>query len=280
MQLTSQSLSFQTHTPILHEHTHTQVTITEGVGTLFLLLIPSFLFLFSFFPGNLCHELWELLSLSLSLSCLSLFSLSLSLSLLLKLTKNKTLLIHMLQIIEFDTVAREWRMKWSQDDDKASLAAAQKALEKQLATVKAVKGVKSVQRVVCGGCMDFKVIVSLDGDSFGEWEAAGFAPEADFSRKLKPSKVFNKSRRKPSRSCPCKVKEISLRNSRKEQLFKFSLHCVKEVEFFVMNVIAYKWMSLLIYQSNSCFPDRPLFFSPLFSNIPFFNVQLSSTSSL
>jgi len=89
---------------------------------------------------------------------------------------------------EFDTVAREWRMKWSPDDDKASLAAAQKVLEKQLATVKAVKGVKSVQRVVCGGCMDFKVIVSLDGDSFGEWEAAGFAPEADFLKEVEAIK--------------------------------------------------------------------------------------------
>lgn len=90
--------------------------------------------------------------------------------------------------VEFDTVAREWRMKWSPDDDKASLAAAQKVLEKQLATVKAVKGVKSVQRVVCGGCMDFKVIVALDGDSFGEWEAAGFAPEADFLKEVESIK--------------------------------------------------------------------------------------------
>ena len=44
-----------------------------------------------------------------------------------------------------DTIAREWRFKWSADDDKASLAAAQKLLTEHLATVKAVKGVKSVQ---------------------------------------------------------------------------------------------------------------------------------------
>ena len=42
-------------------------------------------------------------------------------------------------------MAREWRFKWSADDDKASLAAAQKLLTEHLATVKAVKGVKSVQ---------------------------------------------------------------------------------------------------------------------------------------
>ena len=50
--------------------------------------------------------------------------------------------------------------------------------------VKAVKGVKSVQRVVCGGCMDFKVITALDADSFAEWEKAKFAPEEAFLAKL------------------------------------------------------------------------------------------------
>ena len=41
--------------------------------------------------------------------------------------------------------------------DKASLDAAQDLLKTTLAEVKAVPGVKSVQRVVCGGCLDFKV---------------------------------------------------------------------------------------------------------------------------
>ena len=49
------------------------------------------------------------------------------------------------------------RCKWSPDGDKASLVAAQKALETVLADVKMVDGVKSVERVVCGGCLDFKV---------------------------------------------------------------------------------------------------------------------------
>ncbi len=62
----------------------------------------------------------------------------------------------------------------------ASLAAAQKLLEEHLATVKAVDGVKSVQRVVCGGCLDFKVVTAVDADKYGAWEAAGHAPEAAF----------------------------------------------------------------------------------------------------
>jgi len=77
-------------------------------------------------------------------------------------------------------VAREWRFKWSPENEKASLAAAQVVLDSFKAKVKAVPGVKSVQRVVCGGCQDFKVIVALDAAKFGAWGEAKFAPEAEF----------------------------------------------------------------------------------------------------
>eukprot|EP00526_Cylindrotheca_closterium_P022228 CAMPEP_0113621942 /NCGR_PEP_ID=MMETSP0017_2-20120614/11230_1 /TAXON_ID=2856 /ORGANISM="Cylindrotheca closterium" /LENGTH=112 /DNA_ID=CAMNT_0000531733 /DNA_START=124 /DNA_END=462 /DNA_ORIENTATION=+ /assembly_acc=CAM_ASM_000147 len=87
--------------------------------------------------------------------------------------------------VEFDTVAREWRCKWSPDNDKKSLQEAQKLLNDVLKDIKAVDGVKDVQRVVCGGCMDFKVITSLAGDKFGDWETAKFAPEEQFLEKLK-----------------------------------------------------------------------------------------------
>jgi len=199
-QLTSQKLSCYTHTRTLTRDIFTfitQVTITEGVGTLLFDVVEkfrSFLFLFFFpvFPGVSVMRYFSFRSLSLSLSLLLLLrilrlSIISSIETLLNSPKCK-LFIHSFIHTEFDTVAREWRMKWSPDDDKASLAAAQKVLEKQLATVKAVKGVKSVQRVVCGGCMDFKVIVALDGDSFGEWEAAGFAPEADFLKEVESIK--------------------------------------------------------------------------------------------
>ena len=53
--------------------------------------------------------------------------------------------------MKFDTIAREWRFKWSPDSDKKSLVEAQNALESVLKEVKSVKGVKSVQRIVCGG---------------------------------------------------------------------------------------------------------------------------------
>ena len=82
--------------------------------------------------------------------------------------------------VTFTHIAREWRCKWSEDADKASLSAAQKVLDAKLAAVKSVKGVTSVQRVVCGGCQDFKVIVCLNADDFGAWKGAEFAPEKEF----------------------------------------------------------------------------------------------------
>ncbi|GAB5370176.1 hypothetical protein AAMO2058_001469900 [Amorphochlora amoebiformis] len=87
--------------------------------------------------------------------------------------------------VSFDTVAREWRMKWTAESDKASLVAAQEALDEVLSEVKAVPGVKSVQRVVCGGCLDFKVVTALEAEKFGDWEGSDFAPETKFLEKVK-----------------------------------------------------------------------------------------------
>lgn len=87
--------------------------------------------------------------------------------------------------VKFDNIAREWRCKWSADNDKASLNAAQQALEDVLADLSSVEGVNSVQRVVCGGCLDFKVVTKLTAAGFGEWEKAKFAPEEEFLAKLK-----------------------------------------------------------------------------------------------
>jgi hypothetical protein len=57
-------------------------------------------------------------------------------------------------------------------------------LDNTIATLKKLDGVKSVQRVVCGGCLDFKIITSLAAEKFGSWEANGFAPEKDFLKKV------------------------------------------------------------------------------------------------
>jgi hypothetical protein len=39
--------------------------------------------------------------------------------------------------VQFDTIAREWRCKWSADGDKASLSSAQDAISEVLAEVMA-----------------------------------------------------------------------------------------------------------------------------------------------
>lgn len=99
--------------------------------------------------------------------------------------KSQLNMVEITKGVEFDTIAREWRFKWTPDDDKASLASAQQTLDMFSSEIKAIPGVKSVQRVVCGGCMDFKIITALDAESFGSWEQRQFAPEEQFLAAVK-----------------------------------------------------------------------------------------------
>merc|ERR1711963_557175 len=91
----------------------------------------------------------------------------------------------MVPFVKFDNIAREWRCKFSPDSDNKALMEAQAKLEDVLADVSSVEGVSSVQRIVCGGCYDFKVVTKLPKASFESWEKAGFAPEAKFLASLK-----------------------------------------------------------------------------------------------
>ena len=81
--------------------------------------------------------------------------------------------------------AAQWAASPEEAADKAPLAASQKVLDKHLATLKGLKGVKEVKRVVCGGCYDFKIITALAEPDFGAWEGAAFAPEAEVLAELK-----------------------------------------------------------------------------------------------
>ena len=83
--------------------------------------------------------------------------------------------------VEFDTVAREWRCKWTDVNDKAALIVAQQALLKVLTDLKALG---NVQRVVCGGSLDFKVITSIPANQFNTWREANFVPEEAFLKSL------------------------------------------------------------------------------------------------
>ena len=89
--------------------------------------------------------------------------------------------------VDFENVAREWRCKYAPENDKKALQEAQKIFETYISTLKGLNGFVSLQRVVCGGCFDFKVITTLKAgdDYFGAWEKADFSVEQEFLEKLK-----------------------------------------------------------------------------------------------
>ena len=91
--------------------------------------------------------------------------------------------------VTFEDISREWRCKYTMDADgtpakSASLKATQALLEEYLPKLKALDKV-TVSRVVCGGCGDFKVVITQPAAEHGVWSAAGFAPEEEFMAKLK-----------------------------------------------------------------------------------------------
>mmetsp|Transcript_12382 Transcript_12382/g.18017 ORF Transcript_12382/g.18017 Transcript_12382/m.18017 type:complete len:161 (-) Transcript_12382:32-514(-) len=86
--------------------------------------------------------------------------------------------------VEFDTIAREWRCKFSSEGNMASLVALQMALETVVDDLKEVEGVQSIERVVCGDCLDFKVITSVSADNFDAWTKQKYDPEEYFMEML------------------------------------------------------------------------------------------------
>ena len=82
--------------------------------------------------------------------------------------------------VNFDNIAREWRCKYSPDNDKKALQEAQKLFETYVEKLKALDGFVSLQRVVCGGCFDFKIITKLNAAGFGGWEESSFTVEKEF----------------------------------------------------------------------------------------------------
>lgn len=82
--------------------------------------------------------------------------------------------------VRFDTIAREWRLKWIADEDKISLIKVQKALQDIISDLRNIDGLVDIQRVVCGECYDYKVITAVQANKFDIWEANAFHPEQIF----------------------------------------------------------------------------------------------------
>eukprot|EP00560_Eucampia_antarctica_P007449 CAMPEP_0197822884 /NCGR_PEP_ID=MMETSP1437-20131217/187_1 /TAXON_ID=49252 ORGANISM="Eucampia antarctica, Strain CCMP1452" /NCGR_SAMPLE_ID=MMETSP1437 /ASSEMBLY_ACC=CAM_ASM_001096 /LENGTH=146 /DNA_ID=CAMNT_0043421749 /DNA_START=45 /DNA_END=485 /DNA_ORIENTATION=+ len=88
--------------------------------------------------------------------------------------------------MSFDRVCREWRCKYSGDKATSeSLEAIAKVVDEYLPKLKEVSSDIKVNRLVCGGCLDFKLMSTVPLDDFGPWEAKGFEPEAEFLEKIK-----------------------------------------------------------------------------------------------
>ncbi|EEC47126.1 predicted protein [Phaeodactylum tricornutum CCAP 1055/1] len=88
--------------------------------------------------------------------------------------------------MSFDRVCREWRCKFEGDkSDSESLEAISKVVDEYLPEIKKVSNDATVNRLVCGGCLDFKLMTTVPLEDFGPWEEKEFAPEADFLAKLK-----------------------------------------------------------------------------------------------
>ncbi|KAL7495630.1 hypothetical protein ACHAWT_004079 [Skeletonema menzelii] len=88
--------------------------------------------------------------------------------------------------MSFDRVCREWRCKYTGDKATSeSLEAISKLVDEYLPQIKATSSDATVNRLVCGGCLDFKLMTTVPLDDFGPWEEKGFAPEAEFLEKLK-----------------------------------------------------------------------------------------------
>ena len=82
--------------------------------------------------------------------------------------------------MSFDRVCREWRCKRAA---RAREIAA--AVDEFLPALKAIDKDATVNRLVCGSCLDFKLMTTVPLDAYGPWEAGGHEPEAAFLEKIK-----------------------------------------------------------------------------------------------
>jgi hypothetical protein len=64
--------------------------------------------------------------------------------------------------MSFNRVCREWRCKYDGDKSTSeSLEAIAKVVEEVLPEIKKVSGDITVNRLVCGGCLDFKLMMTV-----------------------------------------------------------------------------------------------------------------------
>jgi hypothetical protein len=73
--------------------------------------------------------------------------------------------------MSFNRVCREWRCKYDGDKSTSeSLEAIAKVVEEYLPEIKKISDGVTVNRLICGGCLDFKLQTTVPLDDFGPWE--------------------------------------------------------------------------------------------------------------
>jgi hypothetical protein len=88
--------------------------------------------------------------------------------------------------MSFNRVCREWRCKYTGNkSDSESLEAIAKVVDEYLPQIKGVSKDMTVNRLVCGSCLDFKLMMTVPLDDFGPWEEKGYEPESEFLEKIK-----------------------------------------------------------------------------------------------
>eukprot|EP00545_Synedropsis_sp_CCMP1620_P014362 CAMPEP_0119014746 /NCGR_PEP_ID=MMETSP1176-20130426/10345_1 /TAXON_ID=265551 /ORGANISM="Synedropsis recta cf, Strain CCMP1620" /LENGTH=145 /DNA_ID=CAMNT_0006967983 /DNA_START=74 /DNA_END=511 /DNA_ORIENTATION=+ len=88
--------------------------------------------------------------------------------------------------MSFNRVCREWRCKYDGDKSTSeSLEAISKVVDEYLPELKKLSDGVTVNRLVCGGCLDFKLMTTVPLDDYGPWEEGGHAPESEFLEKIK-----------------------------------------------------------------------------------------------
>jgi len=85
-----------------------------------------------------------------------------------------------------ESFVREWRCKWSGSKQRASLLAAQRAVEGLMGEVKSAPGYVGTTRFVCPAHKDLKVSVQVrDLAAYEAWKKVGFAPEVRLMEALR-----------------------------------------------------------------------------------------------
>jgi len=88
--------------------------------------------------------------------------------------------------MSFNRVCREWRCKYTGDKtDSESLAAVATIVDDMLPTLKGLSPGVTINRLVCGSCLDFKLMITMPLDDYGPWSEKDHAPESDFLSKIK-----------------------------------------------------------------------------------------------